>query len=273
MSSCVASVWVCMCMGCCVRQMAFMNTTASHAIRSQARHVNVASVLGAIYSRKARGTPSLSILYELCDAGSLRDFLDNLARSKSRRADEGETVGMKSALHIVSEVAAGLAYLHGRLIIHRRLRPSKVLFSSTGAIKITDFGVPWREVAGTLETYACTPEHARYAAPEMLTCADTATPSADVWSLGVIALHLFTGQAPCQGLSYEDIKSNIARHGISLTFSKTPLVTRVQNRSLDVVVAKTAARSEFLLTSCLAFHPGERVSATKVIEICQDCGG
>ena len=40
-------------------------------------------------------------------------------------------------LQVLSGVAAGLAYLHDKGIVHGNLRPSKVLFSSNGAVKIT----------------------------------------------------------------------------------------------------------------------------------------
>lgn len=55
------------------------------------------------------------------------------------------------AAHIAQEIAAALAYAHGRRaangallrLVHRRLSPSRIALSSAGDVKLTGFGTAW----------------------------------------------------------------------------------------------------------------------------------
>ena len=100
---------------------------------------------------------------------------------------------------VVGQLAAGLLALHRREMLHRDLRPRNALIDREGAVRIIDFGSV--EVAG-LSEFA--PEAAKqalfagtvqYAAPELF-LGEPATPSSDIFSLGVIAYQMLTGALP-----------------------------------------------------------------------------
>ena len=157
----------------------------------QLRHENLVRVLGASYSKKGGGRggvdgetqtllkfvgPTLSILYELCDAGSLADLLTHLQLHGGGGGAGGRTLGTNGSLEVLIGLSSGLQCLHENSFVHGNLRPSKVLFTSNGAVKITDWGVPWREACvairndehGDVSSVQDEDvEHMRYAAPEV----------------------------------------------------------------------------------------------------------
>jgi serine/threonine protein kinase len=83
------------------------------------------------------------------------------------------------------EVAAGLAHAHGRGVVHRDLKPANLLRSSTGQVKIADFGIA-RALEETMVTQIGTVLGTmRYLSPEQAEGRVVGT-EADVYSLGVV---------------------------------------------------------------------------------------
>lgn len=50
------------------------------------------------------------------------------------------------AVFYIAEVTLALEYLHKHNIVHRDLKPDNMLISSTGHVKLTDFGLSTIEV-------------------------------------------------------------------------------------------------------------------------------
>jgi len=110
------------------------------------------------------------------------------------------------ALHVVHELALGLAHLHAAKdarglplhIVHRDVSPANVLVSTTGDVKLGDFGIAKatsladRTAAGTRKGRYC------YMAPEQL-AGDPVTAAADQFGLGATLVELVTGQRPFPG--------------------------------------------------------------------------
>ena len=100
------------------------------------------------------------------------------------------------AVAIALGIANGLAAAHRLGIVHRDLKPDNVLLSHRGVPKIADFGLAKR-VRGTSHwdrpgTIAGTPH---FMAPELFNGAD-ATPTSDVYALGVCLYFMLTGRLP-----------------------------------------------------------------------------
>lgn len=106
---------------------------------------------------------------------------------------------LASARKILGQVSAGLEAMHRRGILHRDLRPHNVMVDGAGHVTVVDFGSA--QVEGLDE--AIPREHEdgafagtiQYSAPELY-LGHAASERSDVFSLGVIAYQMLTGELP-----------------------------------------------------------------------------
>src|SRR6266536_584133 len=124
-----------------------------------------------------------------------------------RRAEAFVPRRRRSALSLASvcgwwrRVARGIAYAHGKGVLHRDLQPGDILLDENSEPMVSDVGLAkWldqsSDLTRTLETLG-TPG---YIAPEQDECrAADLTSAADVYSLGAILFYLLTGRPPFVG--------------------------------------------------------------------------
>ncbi len=104
--------------------------------------------------------------------------------------------------NFVRQILTGLAYLHGRDIIHRDIKGANVLVDMKGGIKISDFGISKRVEASSLLNAGAGHSHRPslqgsvfWMAPEVVK-QTSYTRKADIWSLGCLVVEMFTGDHP-----------------------------------------------------------------------------
>ena len=100
------------------------------------------------------------------------------------------------ALSIAADIARALCAAHDAGIVHRDLKPENVLITTTGAVKVVDFGIAQVDSVNTRLTRpgdaVGTPA---YMAPEQLV-GGTADERTDIHALGIILTEMITGQHP-----------------------------------------------------------------------------
>jgi serine/threonine protein kinase/tetratricopeptide (TPR) repeat protein len=105
------------------------------------------------------------------------------------------------SLHVAKEIAKGLAAAHASGIIHRDLKPRNVLVSrDLSMVKLVDFGISRVEVlsqaAGSLTSAHTSFGTMYYFSPEQARDPSSVDQRSDLYSLGVIAYEMLTGQVP-----------------------------------------------------------------------------
>lgn len=144
---------------------------------------------------------------EYCQGGSLADLLEH-----GRIEDE------KVIKVYTYQMLRGLAYLHGKNVVHRDVKPDNVLLDHFGNIKFVDFGAAkilaknqrTRTKGRATESVAVgaganslngTP---MYMAPEVIKNGERGRKgSMDIWSLGCCVLEMATGRRPWAHLDNE----------------------------------------------------------------------
>ena len=142
------------------------------------------------------------------------------------------------------QIADALAHAHARGVVHRDVKPSNILVSANGRIKVLDFGIGQHihpevgeRTTESIETPAeggVTAGTLAYMAPEQLR-GERAAGRSDVWSLGVVLYELATGQRPYAGDTRFTLSASI------LTEDPRPLPARVPT-GLKKVIARCLTR-------------------------------
>jgi len=106
------------------------------------------------------------------------------------------------ALSILRQVAAGLQRASENGIVHRDIKPENILLTRKGEVKVTDFGLS-RCFGGEQEPLNLTQTGVSmgtplYMSPEQVQGKEV-DPRSDIYSLGVTAYHMLSGQPPFLG--------------------------------------------------------------------------
>jgi formylglycine-generating enzyme required for sulfatase activity/predicted Ser/Thr protein kinase len=131
------------------------------------------------------------------------EYLDGVPlRLRMQKNRAGEGLPREEALRIVASIAAALDFAHRKHIVHGDLKPGNVILTTSGEVKVIDFGIarflrrPQEEETPSEEWSddfrALTPV---YASPEMIEGAE-ADPRDDVYALACITYEMLTGAHP-----------------------------------------------------------------------------
>ena len=127
-------------------------------------------------------------LYLVMEMVKGRTLADRLAEQGALQPTE--------ATAIANSVLNALAAAHAVGIVHRDVKPANILLGQDGSVKLADFGIAKRlddvgdaTIAGEIMG---TP---KYLAPEQIS-GHAATPTSDVYALGVVLYEMLAGQPP-----------------------------------------------------------------------------
>ncbi|CAK1578895.1 unnamed protein product [Parnassius mnemosyne] len=101
------------------------------------------------------------------------------------------------------QLLEGIAYCHGRRVLHRDLKPQNLLVDAEGRIKLADFGLA-RAFGIPVRAYTHEVVTLWYRAPEILLGAKFYSTAVDVWSLACIYAEMASGRTLFPGDSEID---------------------------------------------------------------------
>jgi mitogen-activated protein kinase kinase kinase len=149
-------------------------------------HPNIVQYLGC-----SNSTEHLNIFLEYVPGGSVQTMLNSYGALREPLVRS-----------FVRQIVTGLAYLHGRDIIHRDIKGANILVDNKGGIKISDFGISKKIEASNLLNGAGSNKNRPslqgsvfWMAPEVVK-QTSYTRKADIWSLGCLVVEMMTGTHP-----------------------------------------------------------------------------
>ena len=103
-------------------------------------------------------------------------------------------------LDIVAQTAAALHAAHAAGLVHRDIKPGNLLITPDGRVKITDFGIARIADQVPLTATGQVMGTVQYLSPEQAS-GHPASPTTDIYSLGIVAYECLAGRRPFTGES------------------------------------------------------------------------
>jgi serine/threonine protein kinase len=110
---------------------------------------------------------------------------------------------------VIRQAALGLQHAHEHGLIHRDVKPSNLMLTPAGHVKVLDLGLAW--LAGEPADPGCVAGTPDYMAPEQ---ASGSPPDirADIYCLGCTLYHLLLGHAPFSGSQFSTAVDKLLAH-------------------------------------------------------------
>ena len=103
-------------------------------------------------------------------------------------------------LDIIAQTSAALQAAHSAGLVHRDIKPGNMLITPEGRVKITDFGIARIADQVPLTATGQVMGTVQYLSPEQAS-GHPASPSTDIYSLGIVAFECLSGKRPFTGES------------------------------------------------------------------------
>jgi serine/threonine protein kinase len=196
-------------------------------------HANITTVYDAAVTEDV-----CCLVMQLVDGTTLDNVIDG--------ADDG-LLPVPAAVSAAAQLCSGLSAAHAAGLVHRDLKPQNVMVSTSGLVKILDFGLV-KVLSDTDPRLTMTGEtlgNVSYASPELLAGEQPLDGRSDLYAVGCLLHHMLTGHPPFRGEGPAEL---VTRH---LTASPP----RLADRGVDAPAAL-----QDLLDALLAKRPEDRPS-------------
>ncbi len=170
------------------------------ALGARLRHANLVAVYEA---GRAAGRPYF--VMELVEGDSLDELLGRFG-----------PLPVADACEVIRQAALGLQHLHEHGLVHRDVKPSNLMLTTGGEVKVLDLGLARHlyepAAGGRITAHGQFLGTLDYVAPEQ--CADPRAVDirADVYGLGCTLYELLAGRAPFDRPGYESAFQKMRAH-------------------------------------------------------------
>ena len=186
--------------------------------------------------------PNVATLYEIGTTEDRRPFLAfayYAGETLDVRIRRGP-LSLEDALEIAEGIARGLGAAHRRDIVHGDVKPSNVILTEAGGVKLLDFGVA--RVAGDGSAGRGVPLGTlAYMSPEQVVGVHGIDQRSDLWALGVVLYEMLTGERPFRGPDRDTLSRSILERSWRLNTAEHPGLLEV-GAVLERLLEKDPAR-------------------------------
>lgn len=171
-------------------------------------------LLAEARAASALSHPNIAVVYEVDEAdlnGERVGFIamEYVAGQTLAQLARAESCSLDTILDVARQIADALADAHARGLVHRDVKPSNVMITGTGLVKVLDFGLAhWSaplvsadvstHTAEPFETLATIAGTLAYMSPEQAT-GRSVDGRSDMFSLGVVLYELLARRRPFEG--------------------------------------------------------------------------
>lgn len=163
-------------------------------IQSSLRHPNVATLYDFT---EVNGQPC--IIMEYVDGETLAD-----------RVRPSGPLPLGEAVYIFQAVVEAIAYVHNHGVVHRDIKSNNIKISSSGEVKLLDFGIAKSESSDRLTATGSVIGTLEYLSPEQI-MGGVADARSDIWALGVLLYEMVTGRVPFQAITIGELCKKIEK--------------------------------------------------------------
>ena len=114
-------------------------------------------------------------------------------------------IPLKESVDYVCQALSALVYAHAQGVVHRDIRPSSMIITSSGKLKLGDFGLAKMYADPQLTQPGTVLGTVYYTAPEQVKGVTDLDERVDVYSIGVVLYELLTGQKPFASKSHFEV--------------------------------------------------------------------
>ncbi|HEY2792074.1 MAG TPA: Stk1 family PASTA domain-containing Ser/Thr kinase, partial [Micromonosporaceae bacterium] len=146
----------------------------------------------------------------------------------------------RRALEVSADICAALEFSHRHGIIHRDVKPGNVMLTTTGQVKVMDFGIARALASGasTMTQTSAVIGTAQYLSPEQAR-GEAVDARSDVYATGCVVFELLTGHPPFVGdnpvsVAYQHVREDPKPPSVS-NHDVTP--------DMDAIVLKALAKN------------------------------
>ena len=156
---------------------------------------------------------------------------------------------------LLQQLSSVMTYLHARGVVHRDLKPENLMVDDAGRLSLIDFGISAQTNVTRLTLPGVALGTPLYMAPESITVGK-ATPSSDVYAMGLLAFTMLTGEHP---FARED------RNGMrTRQVKEVPPAASTVSAGVSVGISKVISRALEKTPSARFATAGDFVEALRV---------
>jgi len=200
-------------------------------IQSSVSHPNIAH----LYEYVAFGDKP-GIIMEYVEGESL----DSLLRRKGK-------VSIEETENIIRQIAAALAYLHKKDIMHRDIKPQNFKIQADGTVKMLDFGIAKHKYSPKLTQSGFVVGTLEYLAPEQFQ--QQAELKSDTWALAVMTYELVTGYMPFEASNPATLRA---------------IITKGIFTNPQILVPDISLKLSTIIDKGLRINPASRIAAASI---------